>query len=34
VSVPKTGQKTDGMYGIRSNHLLDIEVDGLSATKR
>jgi hypothetical protein len=33
-SVPKTGQKTDGMYGIRSNHLLDIEVDGLSATKR
>ncbi len=35
-SVPKTGQaaKTDGLYGIRSNHLLDIEVDGLSATKR
>lgn len=35
-SVPKTGQaaKTDGIYGIRSNHLLDIEVDGLSAAKR
>jgi hypothetical protein len=34
-SVPKTqAAKTDGLYGIRSNHLLDIEVDGLSATKR
>jgi hypothetical protein len=35
-STPKTGQaaKTDGIYGIRSNHLLDIEADGLSATKR
>jgi hypothetical protein len=35
-SVPKTGQaaKTDGIYGIRSNHLLDIEVDGFSATKK
>ena len=35
-SAPKTGQaaKTDGIYGIRSNHLLDIEVDGLSAAKR
>ena len=34
-SVPKTqAAKTDGIYGIRSNHLLDIEADGLSATKR
>ena len=35
-SAPKTGPaaKTDGIYGIRSNHLLDIEVDGLSAAKR
>jgi hypothetical protein len=33
-SAPKTGVKTDGIYGIRSNHLLDIEVDGLSAAKR
>jgi hypothetical protein len=35
-SAPKTGAaaKTDGIYGIRSNHLLDIEVDGLSAAKR
>jgi hypothetical protein len=34
-SVPKAqASKTDGLYGIRSNHLLDIEVDGLSAAKR
>ena len=34
-SVPKAqASKTDGIYGIRSNHLLDIEVDGLSAAKR
>jgi len=34
-NVPKAqAAKTDGLYGIRSNHLLDIEVDGLSATKR
>ena len=33
-SAPKTGVKTDGIYGIRSNHLLDIEVDGLSAAKK
>jgi hypothetical protein len=34
-SVPKAqAAKTDGIYGIRSNHLLDIEVDGLSAAKR
>ena len=34
-SVPKAqAAKTDGVYGIRSNHLLDIEVDGLAATKR
>src|SRR6266850_3197139 len=28
-STPKTGQaaKTDGVYGIRSNHLLDVQVD-------
>jgi len=34
-SVPKAqASKTDGLYGIRSNHLLDIEIDGLSAAKR
>lgn len=27
-SMPKAGVKTDGMYGIRSNHLLEIQVDG------
>jgi hypothetical protein len=34
-STPKTGAtaKTDGLYGIRSNHLLDIQVDGLTVTK-
>lgn len=33
---PKTGQaaKTDGIYGIRSNHLLDIQVDGLTLAKK
>lgn len=27
-SMPKAGTKTDGIYGIRSNHLLEIQVDG------
>jgi hypothetical protein len=32
---PKTGQtaKTDGIYGIRVNHLLEVHVDGLAVTK-
>ena len=31
-STPKTGPtaKTDGIYGIRVNHLLEVQVDGLS----
>lgn len=31
-STPKTGPtaKTDGIYGIRINHLLEVQVDGLS----
>ena len=35
-TTPKAGQaaKTDGIYGIRSNHLLDVQVDGLAITKR
>ena len=35
-TTPKTGQaaKTDGLYGIRSNHLLDVQVDGLAMTKK
>lgn len=32
-SAPKAGLTTDGTWGIRSNHLLDINVDGLAVTK-
>ena len=34
-TAPKTGltAKTDGTYGIRSNHALEIQVDGLAVTK-
>ena len=32
-SSPKTGIKTDGVYGIRVNHLLEVHIDGLSAAK-
>jgi hypothetical protein len=32
-STPKSGVKTDGTYGIRVNHLLDVQVDGLAVTK-
>lgn len=34
-STPKTGQtaKTDGLYGFRSNHQLDVQVDGLVVSK-
>jgi hypothetical protein len=32
---PKSGAtaKTDGIYGIRVNHLLEVHVDGLTASK-
>jgi hypothetical protein len=35
-STPKTGQaaKTDGIYGIRVNHQLEVQVDGLAMTKK
>jgi hypothetical protein len=35
-SMPKTGQavKTDGIYGIRVNHMLEVQVDGFALTKR
>jgi hypothetical protein len=33
-SAPKAGLNTDGIWGIRSNHLLDINVDGLTVTKQ
>jgi hypothetical protein len=26
--MPKAGLKTDGVYGIRVNHLLDVQIDG------
>jgi hypothetical protein len=32
-SAPKTGLTTDGIWGIRSNHLLDINVEDLAMTK-
>ena len=34
-SAPKDGTtaKTDGVYGIRVNHLLEVQVDGLTASK-
>jgi hypothetical protein len=35
-STPKSGAtaNTDGIYGIRVNHLLEVHVDGLAATKQ
>jgi hypothetical protein len=33
-TTPKTGLKTDGIYGIRINHQLDVQIDGLAATKQ
>jgi hypothetical protein len=34
-TTPKTGPtaKTDGIYGIRINHLLEVQVDGLAVSK-
>ncbi len=34
-SAPKTGllAKTDGIYGIRVNHMLEVQIDGLAVTK-
>src|ERR1051326_5230618 len=34
-STPKSGPtaKTDGIYGIRVNHLLEVQIDGLSVSK-
>ena len=35
-TTPKTGltAKTDGLYGLRINHLLEVHVDGLGVTKQ
>jgi hypothetical protein len=32
-SSPKAGTKTDGIVGIRVNHLLEVHIDGFGATK-
>lgn len=32
-SMPKAGVKTDGTYGIRVNHLLDVQIDNFGVTK-
>jgi hypothetical protein len=34
-STPRTGRtaKTDGVYGLRVNHMLDVQIDGLSVVK-
>ena len=32
-TMPKAGLKTDGIYGIRVNHLLDVHVDGFAVSK-
>jgi len=34
-TTPKTGPtaKTDGIYGLRVNHLLEVHVDGLAVSK-
>jgi hypothetical protein len=32
-SAPKAGVKTDGIYGVRVNHLLEVGIDGLAVTK-
>ena len=33
-SMPKAGQKTDGVYGIRINHMLEVHIDGFSVAKQ
>jgi hypothetical protein len=32
-SMPKAGTKTDGVYGFRVNHQLEVQVDNFAATK-
>lgn len=32
-TTPKSGQKTDGVYGIRVNHMLEVQVDGFGVSK-
>jgi len=32
-SEPKAGMKTDGIWGVRVNHMLEVHVDGLGVSK-
>ncbi|MEO8049357.1 MAG: hypothetical protein ABI833_02985 [Acidobacteriota bacterium] len=32
-TTPKAGLKTDGIYGIRINHVLDVQIDGFAMSK-
>ena len=32
-SAPKAGAKTDGVYGVRVNHLLEVHIDGFGLAK-
>jgi len=32
-SSPKAGVKTDGIYGFRINHLLEVGIEGLAVSK-
>ena len=32
-SMPRAGMKTDGIYGIRVNHLLEVHIDGFGVSK-
>jgi hypothetical protein len=32
-TMPKAGLKTDGIYGIRVNHLLEVQIDGFALSK-
>ena len=32
-SMPKSGLRTDGIYGIRINHLLEVHIDGFGVSK-
>jgi hypothetical protein len=32
-TTPKTAAKTDGIYGIRINHMLEVQVDGFGVSK-
>jgi hypothetical protein len=32
-STPKAGLKTDGIWGARVNHQLEVQIDGLSVSK-